>query len=270
MAGLYLIGFAAPAFEAATCHVGETVEPNRNVPRAMLASAAMAGVYFIVLPLVWLGVLGNEQLGRDLAIVLGPTFAPLLGSFGKAAAIWFIILNMFHGTMQPLAGAARTLAQLCEDGLLPHFLAWRTNTDCPWAATLTTAMFAIVFLTMGVPIWMIAGANFTYLISICMPNVAAWLLRKDLPDAARPYRAPRGTIELGVVAAAIWLLSAILGFQQFGMPTVLFGLALAYSGAALYAACWHASAGAQSAHETHRRHAVCVGAGRGRLSPRGQ
>src|SRR4051794_6876162 len=34
MAGLYLIGFAAPAFEAATCHVGETKDPARNVPRA--------------------------------------------------------------------------------------------------------------------------------------------------------------------------------------------------------------------------------------------
>jgi diguanylate cyclase (GGDEF)-like protein len=33
----------------------------------------------------------------------------------------------------------------------------------------------------------------------------------------------------------VWLLAAILGFQQFGLPTVLFGLALAYSGAALYA-----------------------------------
>ncbi|MBV9702876.1 MAG: amino acid permease, partial [Methylobacteriaceae bacterium] len=102
MAGLYLIGFAAPAFEAATCHVGETIDPNRNVPRAMVASAAMASVYFIVLPVVWLGVLGPKELGKDLALVLGPTFAPLFGSFGKAAAIWFIMLNMFHGTMQPL------------------------------------------------------------------------------------------------------------------------------------------------------------------------
>jgi hypothetical protein len=42
MAGLYLIGFAAPAFEAAACHVGETIDPNRNVPRAMLASASLA------------------------------------------------------------------------------------------------------------------------------------------------------------------------------------------------------------------------------------
>ena len=235
MAGLYLIGFAAPAFEAAACHVGETKDPNRNVPRAMLASGAMAGLYFIVLPLVWLGVLGPAQLGKDLALVLGPTFAPLLGSFGKAAAVWFIILNMFHGTMQPLAGAARTLSQLSEDGLLPRFLAWRSRTDCPWAATLLTAGMAIIFLMMGVPIWMIAAANFTYLISVCMPNIAAWLLRRDLPDATRPYRAPRGTIVLGIGASAVWLLSAILGFQQFGLPTVLFGLALAYSGAALYA-----------------------------------
>ena len=86
--------------------MGETKDPNRNVPRAMFASAAMAGVYFIVLPVVWLGVLGPEPLGQDLATVLGPTFAPLLGSSGKAAAIWFIMLNMFQGTLQPLAGAA--------------------------------------------------------------------------------------------------------------------------------------------------------------------
>jgi diguanylate cyclase (GGDEF)-like protein len=236
MAGLYLIGFAAPAFEAAACHVGETKDPNRNVPRAMFASAAMAGVYFIVLPVVWLGVLGPEPLGRDLATVLGPTFAPVLGSFGKAAAIWFVMLNMFHGTLQPLAGAARTLSQLADDGLLPRFLSLRFKpTDCPWAATALTAGSAITFLIIGDPVWMIAAANFTYLIGICMPNVAAWLLRRDMPDAVRPYRAPRGTIALGVVAASIWLLAAILGFQQFGLPTVVFGLALAYSGAALYA-----------------------------------
>lgn len=238
MAGLYLIGFAAPAFEAAACHVGETIDPNRNLPRAMLASAGMAGIYFFVLPVVWLGVIGPGPLGTDLAVVLGPTFAPLLGSLGKAAAIWFIMLNMFHGTLQPLAGASRTLAQLSEDGLLPRFLAKRTSTDCPWAATLLTAGAAILFMLCGYPLWMIAAANFTYLISICMPNIAVWLLRRDQPDATRPYRAPRGTIVLGVGAACVWLLTAILGFQQFGLPTVLFGIALAYSGAALYA--WRA------------------------------
>src|SRR5207248_10832418 len=93
MAGLYLIGFAAPAFEAAACHVGETINPNKNVPRAMFASAGMATLFFAVLPLVWLGTLGPEPLGKDLALELGPTFAPLFGAAAKAAAIGFMMFN---------------------------------------------------------------------------------------------------------------------------------------------------------------------------------
>ncbi len=235
MAGLYLIGFAAPAFEAAACHVGETVEPARNVPRAMLASALIAVGYFVVLPVVWLGMLGPAPLGHDLAMVLGPTFAPLFGDAAKSAAIWFMMLAMFHGTLQPLAGAARTLAQLAEDGLLPRALGRRSAADVPWVATVLTAAMAIIFLLLGDPVWLIASANFTYLIGICLPSLAVWLLRRNEPALDRPYRAPRGTITLGLVAACIWAISAMLGFQQFGLPTVLVGLAFAYSGAALYA-----------------------------------
>ncbi|MGA3302663.1 MAG: amino acid permease [Methylovirgula sp.] len=235
MAGLYLIGFGAPAFEAAACHVGETHAPERNVPRAMLANAVMAAVYFAILPVVWLGALGPAALGKDLLEVLGPTFAPLLGSAAKSAAIGFMMFNMFHGTLQPLAGAARTLAQISEDGLAPRFLAWRLLSDAPWAATLLTAGFAILFLLVGDPIWIIAAANFTYLIGICLPSVAVFLLRRDAPDTLRPFRAPRGTIGLGLAAAVIWGCSALLGFEQFGLPTVVFGLLMAYSGAGLYA-----------------------------------
>jgi diguanylate cyclase (GGDEF)-like protein len=256
MAGLYLIGFAAPAFEAATCHVGETKDPAKNVPRAVFASGAMASVYFVVLPVVWLGVFGADGLnagnGADLAKDLGPTFAPLLGAAGKAFAIWFMVLNMFHGTVQPLAGAARTMSQCAEDGLLPRVLEKRNRHDAPWFATLLTAGFAIIFLVAGDPVWMIAAANFTYLISIGLPSIAVWLLRRNAPDAPRSYRAPRGTIVAGGVAAGIWMLSTVLGFQQFGLPTVLFGLALAYSGSAAYAWRLHSDRVASGAPRMRR------------------
>ena len=235
MAGLYLIGFAAPAFEAAACHVGEMRAPEKSLPRAMLASALLAGVFFILLPLVWLGTLGADALGKDLALVLGPTFAPLFGTAGKAVAIWFMILGMFSGTLQPLAGAARTLSQLSEDGLLPRILARRSRNDTPWVATALTAGMAILFLLLGDPLWLIAAANFTYLIAIALPSVAVWLLRRDAPAMARPYRAPRGTIALGLAAAVGWAVAALLGFEQFGLPAVLIGLLFAYSGSLLYA-----------------------------------
>jgi signal transduction histidine kinase/DNA-binding response OmpR family regulator/HPt (histidine-containing phosphotransfer) domain-containing protein len=234
MAGLYLIGFAAPAFEAAACHVGETIDPNRNVPRAMYASAGMATLYFLVLPVIWLGMFGPAPLTHQLTSVLGPTFSPLFGGLGKSVAVWFMVLNMFHGTLTPITGVARTLSQLSEDGLLPRVLAKRSRHDVPWVASMLTAVMAIGFLLGGDPIWVIAAANFTYLIGISLPSVAVWLLRKNEPDLARPYRAPRGTIGLGLAAAIGWGLSTVFGFEQFGLPTVLFGLGLAYSGVAAY------------------------------------
>ena len=234
MAGLYLIGFAAPAFEAAACHVGETIDPGKNVPRAMYASAWMATLYFLVLPVVWLGVFGPPALAQDLASSLGPSFAPVLGSMAKAGAVWFMVLNMFHGTLTPVTGVARTLSQLSEDGLLPRVFAKRTRRDVPWVASTITAGMAILFLLGGDPTWVIAAANFTYLIGIALPSVAVWLLRRNEPDAPRLYRAPKGTITLGMVAAGGWGLTTIFGFEQFGLPTVLFGLGLAYSGVVAY------------------------------------
>ena len=235
MAGLYLIGFAAPAFEAAGCHVGETVDPVRNVPRAFYASAAMAFLFFIIVPVVWYGTLGAHPLEGDLARRLAPTFEPWLGGMARGAAVWLLVLNMFHGTLQPLAGASRTLSQLSEDCLLPRVLSLRSRRDVPWVATALTAGMSIIFLLLGDPVWMIAAANLTYLIGIALPSVAVWLLRRHNPELDRPYRAPRGTIGLGLIAAAVWGLTAVVGFQQFGLPVVVFGIGLAYSGAALYA-----------------------------------
>ena len=152
MARLYLMGFAAPAFEAAACHVGETVNPNKAVPRAMLASGLLTGLFFAVLPVVWLGRLEAGPLGRDLALVPGPTFAPLFGSAAQSAAIWFMVLGMFSGTLRPLAGAPRALSPLSDDGLLPRWLGRRSRRDAPWAATLLTAGMAIQFLLIADPI----------------------------------------------------------------------------------------------------------------------
>jgi signal transduction histidine kinase/L-asparagine transporter-like permease/HPt (histidine-containing phosphotransfer) domain-containing protein len=235
MAGLYLIGFGAPAFEAALCHVGETIDETRNVPRALLASALLAGLYFGVLPVVWFGLLGAGPLSGDLSQMLGPVFAPLFGAAGQLVALWFVIFNMFHGTLQPIAGAARVLSQLSEDGLLPRVFAKRySRTDAPWVAALTTAMLAIAFMLIGDPVWLIAAANFSYLIGIALPNVAVWLARRDAPDLPRPFRAPKGTLGLGLVAALVWGGATILGFEQFGLPTVVLSMALAYSGGLFY------------------------------------
>jgi signal transduction histidine kinase/amino acid transporter len=239
MTGLYLIGFAAPALEAAACHIGEMKDPAVDQPKAMWVSGGMASVFFVLIPVVWLGVFGAGPLEGNLAAVIGPTFAPVFGSLAKAAAVGFVACNMACGTLQPLSGASRTLSQLSEDGLLPRIVGYRSRrTDAPVVAILVTATASLIFLLAGDPISLVAAANLTYLIGIALPSVAVWLLRRNEPGRVRTYRARDTSILLGMVAAVVWLLSTVLGFAQFGLPIVIFGLALAFSGSLAYA--WRA------------------------------
>ena len=76
---------------------GQTTNPERNVPRAFYASAAMACLFFVAVPVVWLGVLGAHPLEGDLAQSLAPAFAPLLGERPAERPCDMLVLSMFHG-----------------------------------------------------------------------------------------------------------------------------------------------------------------------------
>ena len=231
MAGLFLVGCAAPAFEAAACHVGELRRPAADQPRALWASGGVAVAFFAVLPVIWLGAFGPAALQLRLATALGPAFAPLVGGAAKAVAVWFVVLNLLTGVLQPLAGSSRTLSQLAEDGLLPRSLAFRhPATDAPVVAVVVTTVVAAAFVLVGHPMALFDAASLCYLIGISLPSVAVWLLRRNEPERTRPYRARAWAIRLGLVPAAAWLAATALGFGSYGLTVVAIGLALALSG----------------------------------------
>ncbi len=187
MAGLYLIGFAARAFEAAACHVGETINPEKNVPRAMFVSAWMATLYFFVLPIVWLGVLGPDSLTGELAQVFGADVRPVTGGIGESSGR--VVHDPEHVPWDPDAsdGSCENPVTTCRRRTASHqSLRSDRGQTFPWIASAFTAFMAIVFLLMGDPFWLIASANFTYLIGIALPSVAVWLLRRNQPQMHRP------------------------------------------------------------------------------------
>jgi diguanylate cyclase (GGDEF)-like protein len=176
---------------------------------ALLSASALQHWYFPGLPveLVAISILTVFTVVALCGIKWVARLAIPIATISASLAFLSAFVPMFSGTVD-------WHQALADDGLLPRFLSLRLkSTDCPWAATLLTAGSATIFLLAGDPIWMIAAANFTYLIGICMPNICR------VASAPRHARCT----------------PAILGFQQFGLPTVLFGLALAYSGAGLYA-----------------------------------
>ena len=232
MAGLFLVGYAAPFVEAALCYAGDLARPGRDTRRALVAILSAGTIFFIVLPAGWLAALGAAPLGVPMDRALRAVFP--VGT-GTACADGLMVLCLLQAMLQALSGPPRVLAQLAADGMAPRFLGWPAGQRAPQAATLVTALATLVIAVINDTVWLQGAANFAYLIGLFLPGLAVWLLRRDRPDAPRPWRAPRGMVGVCLAASLAWLVIAVLGSQQFGLPTIVLGIVMAYSGAALFA-----------------------------------
>lgn len=233
MAGMFFLAYAIPAYETTLVYVSETKNPAKNVPRAMYFGTLLTGLYYVIIPLIWLGSLGASALAEAVTPI-NPVYAPLFGHAANIATGLFFLTNATVTCFEALNNSPRTLAQIADDGLMPEFFGWRTRRDVPWVATLITAGAAVAVVWINAPSWFLAAVSFEYVLCLVFASVAVWLLRKDMPEKPRLYRAPKGFITLGLVAAGIWILTTIFGFQQFGLSTMIAGIAFAFTGIALY------------------------------------
>lgn len=233
MAAIYILGWVTPAFENALCYVNETIDPARNVKRAYFITFGISLIYYLICPIIWLGVLTPAQLSQSL-IDLSPTYAPFFMSISKEFAALFIITNMLCCVMAPLCSTPRTLAQLAADGLAPKFIDKYLTNGAPWVATLISASVIIWLIWIETPTWFIAATNFQYLLCLSLTSIAVALLRYEKPHAERLYRAPKGFIMLGLISAGIWTTSTIFGFQQYGFTSLVSGIVFSFSGTLLY------------------------------------
>ena len=169
----------------------EVVEPQRNYPRAMLASAGLVALTYI-LPLAAVGLAGipadrfstgawtdaaREIVGPWLAlcVVLGGT----INGFGMFNAL------MMSYTRVPYA--------LAEEELLPKALTWKTTTGVPWVSVvLCSAAWALALnLTFE---RLISIDLVLYGAALVLEFIALVVLRVKEPALVRPFRVPGGTM----------------------------------------------------------------------------
>lgn len=234
MAGLYLIGWIVPGYEAIFCYSGDMENPICDLPKSLYLTMFFACLFYVILPLIWLGVLGPTELSKNLLTDSWPVYAPLIEPYAKLLMAWFITFNLLACMFTPFGGPPRTLAQLAKDDLIPLVFQKTSKTGVPWVATILTSFVAIVTVWSGTPTWLIAATNFQYLIAICTASIAVVLLRFHEPEAYRPYKAPNIAIIFSIVSAAVWLLATILGFEQYGLSTMICGISFAFIGMPLY------------------------------------
>src|SRR5271157_5726656 len=116
--GLVLALFSFVGFESATTLGSEARNPLNTIPRAVIQSAILAGVFFTVC--AYVEVLGFHAAGQDLGASQAPMYVlarvggvPVLGLLIDIGAL----VSLFAGTLACITAAARVLLLMAHNGL---------------------------------------------------------------------------------------------------------------------------------------------------------
>jgi amino acid transporter len=144
--GVVLALFSFVGFESATTLGHEAKNPLRTIPRAVIQSALLAGLFFLTC--CYAETLGFRQLHADLGASEAPMRAlaalarvPFLGIGIDIGAF----VSMFACTLACITAAARVLLRMAHDGLVPaHLSRCHAKNETPHLAVL--AVGAVVLL----------------------------------------------------------------------------------------------------------------------------
>ncbi|MEM8961298.1 MAG: amino acid permease [Acidobacteriota bacterium] len=233
---------ALQGFDLIAAVGGEVRDPERNLPRAMLLSLAIALLIYI--PLLFLIATVGMPPGGDVqsASVENPeTIVPravqhYLGRTGFWLVIAAGLLSMLSALQANLLAASRMALAMARDRTLPSRLGYiDRGTGTPRIAILATAA-TVAVIVIVVPSVAAAGAvsSLIFLLSFTLTHGAAYLVRKrrgDLVDI--PFQTPFFPL-VPVLGGGACLALAV--FQGIAVPSagVLGGVWLLI-GAALYA-----------------------------------
>jgi amino acid transporter len=151
--GLVLALFSYVGFESATTLGAEAHNPLKTIPRAVIGSAVIAGVFFIVA--AYTEVLGFHIAGQDL----GTSEAPMhvlanvahLPVFGILIDIGALV-SLFAGTLACITAAARVLLLMAHNGLAHGSLrATHARHETPIRAVMVTGV------ATGLPVAILAA-----------------------------------------------------------------------------------------------------------------
>jgi amino acid transporter len=144
--GLVLALFSFVGFESATAMGSEACNPLYAIPRAVILTAVLSGIFFTIC--AYTEVLGLGMTGKDLATADVPMHVlarvggmPLLGSLIDFGAL----VSLFAGTLACLMAGARVLLLMAHNGLAHGSLrATHARNETPSGAILAAGLAAFL------------------------------------------------------------------------------------------------------------------------------
>jgi amino acid transporter len=213
--GLVLALFSFVGFESATTLGAEARNPLKTIPRVVIESAVIAGLFFIVS--AYSEVLGFHVAGQDLGtseapmhVLAGVAHVPALGILIDVGAA----VSLFAGTLGCITAAARVLLLMAHNGLAHGaFRTTHARNETPTFAVLATGFAAVLPVAVlayrgssGLDVygWMGSLATYGFIVTYALVCAA-------LPRYLRDHGAFRPGAQIIPWLAFVAMLSALVG-----------------------------------------------------------
>jgi|SRR5579871_5946941 amino acid transporter len=213
--GLVLALFSFVGFESATTLGSEARNPLKSIPRAVILSSLLGGVFFTIC--AYAEVLGFHEVGQDLGSSQAPMY--LLARVGGVPIFGLLIdigalISLFAGTLACITAAARVLLLMAHNGLA-HDLLRKTHAQnrTPSLAVVITGIAAVAPVALlaargesGLDVygWMGSLATYGFIVAYALVCLA-------LPRYLRNHGAYRPGAQFLPWVAALVMALALIG-----------------------------------------------------------
>lgn len=233
--GLAMIAvlWAYEGWQYVTFSAGETIDPQRTFPRAIVFGTVLLIAIYLVANVAYLaalgtsGVMASERVAADaVSAVLGPAAAKVI------AAV--ILVSMFSAANGITLTAPRLYFSMARDRAFFAKLAEvHPRFGTPALAIVTSSIWAMLLAITGTFEQLLTYVVFIGWIFYALGGLAIFAYRRREPDLPRPFRTPGYpfTPLLFVASAAAIVINTIVsqpGRAALGLGLVLLGVPAYY------------------------------------------
>ena len=212
----------------------EIIEPERNLPRALVLGVTIVVVVYLLTNLTYLRVLGHAGLAASTAPA-ADTMRAVLGPIGGKIIAAGIALSTFGFLNLVILVTPRVLQAMAADGVFfRRFAVLHPTYQTPAAAIVALTTFAVLLTLTGTFGQLVDYVTFGDWIFFGLTAAALFVYRKRDQSPTRSFRVPAypATVIIFVLAAAYVVFSAIIsnprnaaigaGLIALGIPAFLY------------------------------------------------
>jgi APA family basic amino acid/polyamine antiporter len=195
--------FAFGGWHMVTYAAGETIEPTRTIPRALVAGVAVVTACYVLLNTAYLHVLPLARVATSIRVAADAA-DEVLGRGGAVLMAVLVVVSTFGALSGIVLAGPRAYLAMANDGLIFRRLGdVHPRYHTPHRAIVLQAVWACVLVGTGTYGVLVARVVYTEWIFFALMAIGLLLLRRR-GAFAPAFRAPLGTaLPIAFAAAAV-------------------------------------------------------------------